>query len=65
MSASGTDGRDLSRATVTVTFTCVYCGEPIVIAAISGVVFLQDRAEFLRVHRDCLARSAAAQRKSL
>ena len=63
MSPSGTDGRDLSRATVTVTFTCVYCGEPIVIAATAGVVFLQNREEFLQVHRECLVRSAN-QRKS-
>jgi len=63
MSPSGTDGRDLSRATVTVTFTCVYCGEPIVIAATSGAVFIESRAAFLRVHGDCLRRSAQ-QRKS-
>lgn len=46
---------------LTVEVACRECGRPIVMVAGPAGTEIADRAEFLRVHRDCLVASVPPQ----
>ena len=49
-----------SKAAVTLTVACVRCGQPIVLVAREDSVEIPDRAEFMRLHSDCLTEQPLA-----
>jgi len=53
--------RTAQHGDLAVEIPCRECGRPIRMIAVDGASELADRAEFLRVHRDCLVASIPEQ----
>lgn len=56
--------RTTGIGSLAVEVACRVCGRPIVMVAVEDATEIADRAEFLRVHHDCLVASVPPQRET-
>lgn len=63
MLANVASSRTTGTGSLAVEVACRVCGRPIVMVAVDDGTEIADRAEFLRVHHDCLVASVPEQRE--